>query len=161
MKLITIGAAVVLTIVTTQVWAEMPSVSDSEFVAKASVGNTFEVAESQLALKSATYPRLKHFAEKMIVDHEAAEKQLQAAAGKTGQAVMMLDKPHQAMVDNLKTLSGTDFDKIYMADQIAAHAEAANLLADYKQNASNGELKSWAEKTLPVVKEHQAMIDAM
>ena len=74
---------------------------------------------------------------------------------------MMLDKPHQAMVDNLQTLSGADFDKIYVADQVAAHAEAANLLADYKQNGSKGQLKTWAEKTLPVVKEHQAMINAM
>lgn len=143
-------------------WAQMPSVSDADFAMKASVGNTFEVEEAKLAKTMATDARLKQFADMMIADHSDAEKTLQAAAGKAGQkSEMMLDRPHQAMVDNLKSLSGTDFDKIYIADQVAGHVETQSLLSDYKQNGQNGDLKSWADKTLPTVKHHLDMINAM
>ena len=144
-------------------WSQaLPSASDAEFVAKASVGNTFEVEEAKLALDRATDQRLKDFAKKMIDDHGDAMKKLADAAGKAGQkAEMTLDAPHQAMLDNLKGLNGQDFDKVYLADQVAAHAETVNLLSDYNQNGQNGDLKTWAKTALPVVKGHQAAVNAM
>ena len=143
-------------------FAQAPSVSDQDFVAKTSVGNTFEMEEAKLALDKVTDARLKGFAQKMIADHGDAMRKIEAAAGKAGdKAGMMLDKPHQAMLDNLKTFSGTDFDKIYIADQVAAHAETVALLSDYKQNGKNGDLMSWTKDALPVVKGHKADIDAM
>ena len=142
--------------------AEMAPPSDAAFVMKASVGNTFEIEESQVALDKATDARLKDFAKKMIADHTDALKKLQDAAGKSGaKAEMMLDAPHQAMLDNLKTLAATDFDKIYIADQIASHSETMALLSDYKQNGKNGDLMSWTKNTLPAVMMHQAAINAM
>ena len=105
--------------------------------------------EAKLALDKATDARLKGFAQKMIADHGDAMKKLEDASGKVGEkASMMLDKPHQAMLDNLKTFSGTDFDKIYIADQVAAHAETVALLSDYKQNGKNGDLMSWTKDVL-------------
>lgn len=142
--------------------AQMPPATDAEFVTKASVGNTFEIQESQLALDKATDGRLKDFAKTMIADHTDAFKKLQDAAGKSGaKAEMMLDAPHQAMLDNLKTFSSTDFDKIYIADQIASHSETMALLSDYKQNGKNSDLMSWTKQALPVVMMHQADINAM
>ena len=142
--------------------ADTAPVTDAAFVTKASVGNTFEIQESQLALDRATDMRLKDFARKMIADHTDAFKKLQDAAGKSGaKAEMMLDAPHQAMLDNLKTFSATDFDKIYIADQVASHSETMALLSDYKQNGKNGDLKSWTDAALPVVKMHQMDINAM
>ena len=151
-----------LTMIASSAWAQSPSISDADFTTKASVGNTFEIEESKLAIERATDQRIKNFAQKMIADHNDAERKLEAAAGKSGtQAIMMLDKPHQAMLDNLKTFNGTDFDKIYVADQVAAHAETVALVADYKQNGHNADLKSWANDALLVVKMHQVAINAM
>ena len=162
MRLITLAATFVSVLVSTAAFAQAPSVSDKEFVMKASVGNTFEIEESKLALQHATDARLKRYAEKMISDHQDAEKKLQTAGGKAGDKTeMMLDTPHQAMLDNLKIFTGTDFDKIYIADQVASHDETVNLLSDYRQSGDNRGLKGWAEKTLPIVKEHKEMIDAM
>jgi putative membrane protein len=162
MKNALLAVALASVVVYTPAFAQAPSVSDQDFVAKASVGNTFEVEEAKLALDKATDPRLKGFANKMIADHGDAMKKLEAASGKVGdKAAMMLDMPHQSMLDNLKTFSGTDFDKVYIADQVAAHAETVALLSDYKQNGKNGSLMSWTKDALPVVKEHQADINAM
>ena len=158
----TAAALAAAMLVSTSAWAQAPSVGDAEFVAKASVGNTFEIEEAKLAVQRATDPRLKAYAQKMIDEHDAAMKKLTDAAGKAGsKSEMMLDKPHQAMLDNLKGFNGTDFDKIYMADQIASHAETVALLSDYQQNGQNSDLKGWAKQSLPVVKGHQATINAM
>ena len=156
-------AALALTLSTaSSAWAQAPSAPDAEFATKAAVGNVFEVEQAKLALERATDQRLKDFAQKMIRDHGDAEKKLTAAAEKAGiKPPMALDKPHQAKLDNLKTFTGTDFDKIYIADQIAAHAETVALLSDYKQNGQNSSLTSWAKDALPIVKNHQADINAM
>jgi putative membrane protein len=136
--------------------------SEESFVKMASIGNGFEIAEARLALQKATDPRLKAFAQHMIDDHGDAQKTLGTAAGKIGGATLGdLDPSHQATLDNLGTFTGTDFDKIYIADQIAAHAETVALLSDYYQNGTNADLKGWANKALPTVKAHRADIDAM
>ena len=145
-----------------RVAAQTPSADDTTFVTKATVGNTFEIEESKLALQRATDPKLKQFAQKMIDDHTDALNKLAQASGKSdGAAPATLDKPHQAMLTNLSTFNGADFDKIYQADQVASHAETVALLSDYIQNGQNSDLKSWASTTLPVVKDHRAAINAM
>lgn len=157
------GAALVALLMTSAAtMAQAPSSPDAEFAAKASVGNTFEVEEAKLAVERATDPKLKDFARRMLQDHGDAMKKLSAAAGKAGQkSEMMLDKPHQAMLDNLKSFNGARFDTIYKADQVMAHAETVALLSDYTRNGQNSDLKSWAKQALPVVKGHRAAIDSL
>lgn len=157
-----LGLAAIAAVVSTAALAQAPSAPDGEFVTKASVGNAFEVEEAKLAVERATDPKVKQFAQKMLDDHGDAMKKLMDAAGKAGQkSEMMLDPPHQAMLDNLKTFNGAEFDKIYKADQIMAHAETVALLSDYNQSGQNSDLKSWAKQALPVVKGHRAAIDSM
>ena len=123
--------AVALTLAASSAYAQAPAETDAEFVTKASIGNMFEVQEAKLALTKATDPNLKGFAKQMIADHGDAQKKLKMAADKAGDKLAMsLDKPHLDMLENLKTFSGSDFDKIYKADQIAAHDETVNLLSD-------------------------------
>ena len=163
MKKIFVASAVALSLLASSAFAQAPGpLSDAEFVLKASAGNTFEVEEAKLALERSTDQRLKDFAKKMVDDHGDAMKKLQDASGKAGaKADMTLDKPHQAMVDNLKGFNGKDFDKVYIADQIMAHAETVALLSDYVQNGKNDDLKSWAKQALPIVKGHRATMNAM
>ena len=133
-----------------------------DFAMKASVGNTFEVTESKLALKQASSPKVKAFARKMIADHGMAEKKLQTAAMGSGAKVeMMLDDPHQAMVTALQGKMGADFDKAYVTDQIQAHQDTAALLASYKESGDDKKLKMWATKTLPTVNMHLKMVQGM
>lgn len=156
------GSAVALSLLASAAWAQSPPLSDAAYVTKASVGDAFEVQESRLALERATDKRIKDFAKAMIDDHAAADTALRDAAGKAGAKVeTALDAPHQAMLDNLKTFNGTDFDKVYTADQVRSHAATVALLSDYKQNGKNADLKSWTDAALPKVKDHQAAINAM
>ena len=61
-------------LVSATAFEQAPSASDQEFVAKPSVGNTFEMDAAKLALDKATDARLKSFAQKMIADHGDAMK---------------------------------------------------------------------------------------
>jgi len=159
---ISAGAVALAFLAASSAWAQAPSVGDAEFVAKASIGNTFEIEEAKLAMERATEPRLKTFATNMVNDHGDAMKKLMDAAAKAGQkSEMKLDAPHQTMLDSLKAFNAADFDKIYTADQVASHAETVALLSDYIQNGQNADLKSWAKEALPVVKGHRASINAM
>ncbi len=161
MKLSIVVSASVLVLGSLPTWAQSP-VPAPEFAMKASVGNTFEVEESKLALKQASSPKVKVFARMMIGDHTKAEKMLQGAAKSAGAPVeMTLDAPHQAMVDALKGKSGADFDKAYLADQVQAHTETAALLGDYQQGGDNTTLKGWAKKTLPTVNLHLKKVEAL
>lgn len=162
MRIIHALAALALLSGTVRALAQAPAANDAEFIAKAMVGNTFEIEEAKLAVQRATDPQLKSFAQRMITDHTNALKKLEEAAGKTNAApTMALDAPHQAMLDNLMTFNGADFDKIYKADQVASHAETVALLSDYDQTGKNAALKSWAKQSLPVVKGHRNDINAM
>lgn len=161
-KLIHVSAVTASLVAAGAAFAQTPSLGDDEFVAKAAVGNTFEIEESKLALEKASDERVKRFAQRMIDEHQNALQQLQEAAGDSaGKAAMKLDAPHQAKLDNLKTFSGRDFDKVYIADQIASHNETVSLLSDYQQNGQNDDLSDWVEDALPIVKEHKMAIDAM
>ena len=126
------------------------------------MGNTFEVQESQLALKQASGAKVKAFARMMISDHTMAEKTLQTAAKSADFPVeMKLDDPHQAMVDALKAKTSVDFDKAYIADQVQAHTDTSALLTSYEKNGDNAKLKAWAHKTLPVANAHLKKVQAL
>lgn len=140
--------------------AQSPSPADPEFITKAAVGNTFEIEQAKLALEKAADPKVKEFAEMMIKDHTDAFNKLKEAA-KGASVEMKLDEPHQAMIDNIKTYSGAEFDKIYKADQIMAHVETEALLLDYEANGQTEALKDWAEEVLPHVQHHKAIVSAM
>ena len=127
----------------------------AEVAEKGSVGNTFEVEKSKLALKQVTSPKIKASAKMMISDHTTAEKKLMNAAKATGPVEMKLDSPHKAMLDVLQGQTGNAFDKAYVADQVQAHQETASVLGDYRKTGDNAKLKTWAKMTLSKVEMHQ------
>lgn len=161
MKFTLLAGVLALSTVALPAYAQSP-MAPADFAMKASVGNTFEVEESKLALKQATSPKLKAFAKKMISDHTLAEQKLGVAAKPSGAMVeMKLDDPHQAMVTALEGKTGADFDKGYVADQVAAHQDTDALLTGYKKSGTDAKLKGWATKTLPTVKMHAKMISTI
>ncbi|MDY3558086.1 DUF4142 domain-containing protein [Gemmata sp. JC673] len=131
-------------------------ITDAEFVTKAASGGLFEVESSKLAKESATSPEAKKFAERMIADHEKANKELMGAAKKAGLEVpTKMSAEHQKLLDQVKAAKGADFDKAYMAAQVTAHDEAVALFSGATKGVKDPGLKAFAVKTLPVIKEHQ------
>lgn len=138
--------------------------SDREFVMAAATSNMFEQTEGQLALIQAKDENVKTFARRMVDDHGAGMDELRIAA-----TVAQIDLPgavplaaaQQAKVDALRALHGEAFDRAYLDDQVRAHEQAATLLETYVRAGTNPALKSWADKTLAVVRKHQQHLQAL
>jgi putative membrane protein len=134
-------------------------VNDNEFVMKAASGGLFEVESSKLAKERATSGEVKKFAERMITDHTKANQELMQTAKKANIEVPKMMAPkHQMMYDKVKEAKGAEFDRIYMDAQNAAHEEAISLFMGATEGVKNPELKAFAEKTLPVLKEHHELV---
>ena len=143
--------------------ARSTPLGDAEFVRRAVIANRFEIEEAQLALAQGSDPRLKEFARTMVMDHGVALKDLETAARMAGVTVpdRKLDEAHQARINALSRKKGADFDQQYRADQRQAHDDAIALLTAYQQSGKSEQLRAWAIKALPVVRQHRAAIGAL
>ena len=141
---------IALSLLATPAWAG--DVNDEiDFVNRASVGNLFAIAESELALRRADASEVKFLAQQLIDDHEKAKAALDSAAVGSGATVAtMLDGDHQARVTTLQNKSGEDFDKSYIADQGENHSNALTLYADHMLLGDNPKLKALAIKMIPI-----------
>jgi putative membrane protein len=126
--------------------------AEVDFLTRASGANLVSIAESQLALAQARDAQVKAFARRLFDDHRKAEAQLQAAAIGSGAKVpTALDQADQARVTALRRKSGADFDKAYVADQLAVHSNALTLYGDYMLLGDNAKLNALAVEMIPIV----------
>jgi putative membrane protein len=135
-----------------------------DFVNKVAISDMFEIQSSQLALTKQADADTKPFAEKMVQDHQKTSSELKALVdgGKVKATLpTALDSEHQKMLDGLKSKSGKDFDSSYDQIQLKAHQDAVALFDAYAKGGDNAELKGWAGKTLPHLKEHLSMAEKL
>ena len=137
-------------------------VSPSTYVMKAGASDLYEITSSQLEMNS-TNPKLREFAQKMVHDHTQSTADVKAAAMKAGLHPQppMLNPMQRTMVANLKKVSGTARDHMYIAQQKTAHQQALALQEDYSAHGTAAPLKMAAGNIVPVVKSHIQMLAAM
>lgn len=148
----------------------------TQFRAKATASDAFEVLSSKIAKTHATDPDIKMFAEMMIADHTKSTDELVALggiskasletkmnAGPDGKwaANDLLDADHANELNSLNSKSNDDFNKTYINDQVKGHKDAVALLEDYAKNGDNPKLKEFAAKILPTVKMHLAKAEGL
>jgi putative membrane protein len=115
-----------------------------------------EIQLAQLASERATNPQVKQFAQMMVKDHQAAADDLKQAASAANVQInpaMELDNDHKDLQEDLSKLSGRDFDRKYIDAMVDEHQEAVNEL-EKKGDADNMQVRQWATKTLPKVRQH-------
>jgi putative membrane protein len=125
------------------------------FVSNASQSDIYEIEAAKTAQARTKNPDIKAFAKMMVTDHTATSKALAPLAQAAGQTPAdKLDQRRQGFIDNLKTASDADFDKVYVDQQVAAHKEALDLMTGYAKDGSDAGLKDAAAKTAPKVQAH-------
>lgn len=72
-----------------------------------------------------------------------------------------LDQQHTAQLQQLQQASGAEFDRLFVRQQVAAHQQAVDLFSNYSQSGDNPLLKQWAAKTLPDLREHLKLAQAL
>lgn len=136
--------------------------SDQTFVQKASSGGLAEVRAGQLATERAASAEVKQFGQQMVTDHTTANQELiTLAQAKQLPVATELDPKHQAMAEQLATLHGAEFDRAYLAGQVADHEQTVALFTTQAKEGHDAELKAFAGKTLPTLQEHLRLVRAL
>jgi putative membrane protein len=128
---------------------------DKEFVVSAGMGGLAEVQMGNLALQKASNVDVKAFAQRMVSDHSKANAELAQLATTKGLALATeLADAHESAFEHLNGLSGAEFDKAYMQHMVADHEKDVAAFDKASTSATDTDLKAWAGKTLPTLKEH-------
>ena len=138
------------------------SPSTADFVKEVAISDMFEIQSSQLAVERGD-AATKDFANQMITDHTKASSELKSAVASDPNTPLpdAMDSAHQKKLDTLQGLNGADFDKQYRSMQVNAHEDAVSLFQRYAKGGDNPALKAWAEKTLPDLRHHLDMAQAL
>jgi len=119
----------------------------------------YEVQSSQIARQKGLSAAHEPFAERMIADHGRANDELEEIARRKGVEVPAALMPrHQEQIDELRELSGSALETRYHEQQMTAHDESIRLFEDASKNLSDADLKAFATKTLPTLRQHKQMM---
>ena len=136
-----------------------PTGMDRIFATKAAQGGLFEVASSKMALNKSHNTQVLNVARRMVKEHSAANKELKTVAqDKHITLPAMTDPKHRMIESRLARLSGTAFDKSYMASQETAHAATVKLFENEIATGQDKDFTAFASKNLPTIEDHTRMI---
>ena len=131
---------------------------DKEFVTMAGMGGLAEMQLGNLALQKASSAEVKAFAQRMLTDHAKSNAEIAEFATAKGLALAteLSGDPKDAL-EHLTSLSGTEFDKAYMQHMVEDHEKVVAAFDKASTSATDADLKAWAGRTLPTLKEHLEM----
>jgi putative membrane protein len=130
-------------------------VNDSLFAMAASEGNMSELTLSQLGVEKATNAELKRFSQKMIQEHNRLNQELASLAGQRGIGLpRTLGVCAQFCAQALAGLSGEQFDRCYAKAQLHAHMGAVAAFEAESERGLDPQMRAFAARALPQIKEH-------
>jgi putative membrane protein len=128
---------------------------DKNFLMEAAMGGMMEVELGRLAVTQGTSEAVKQFGQRMIDDHSKANSELTELAQTKGLALPTeLSAKHRADVTKMSKLSGAAFDRAYSKDMLSDHMKDVAAFERAGTSASDTDVKEFAAKTLPTLKEH-------
>jgi len=136
--------------------------ADQNFILAAAQGGMTEVKLGEMAAEKGTRADVKEFGQLMVKDHSAINGDLKALAAQKGVSLPdNLDEKHQRMIDKMAALSGSAFDEAYIADMVKGHKMDAKEFKAESAATTDADIKSFVDKSLPVVQRHLAQIKAI
>lgn len=135
---------------------------DLAFMTDAAAGNMAEVELGKLAETHGLSKEVKAFGARMVADHSKAGEELKglAAQKKVTAPPEMTPKQKETMT-KLSKLNGAEFDRAYVMDMVEDHEKDVTAFEATAKTATDQDVKNFAAKTLPVLKEHLQMIREM
>jgi putative membrane protein len=133
--------------------------ADREFVEEQLAMSTVEIELGQLAQERGTHADVKEFGAMLARDHQMAADSLRPIAARVNTGGEYAGRPvdhdkHREVIDDLSELSGRDFDRKFIEEMIDEHEGDIRELERKAENAADPDLKAWATKTLPKMREH-------
>jgi putative membrane protein len=131
--------------------------SDIDFIMKATSSGMTEVALAKIAETKATESDVKRFAQRLVTEHTKANEELarivKEMKGK------LPEKPSPEHEKLLQHFQGEvkNFDREYIKHMVDSHTKSVELFTKASKECKNDQLRAFAEKTLPTIKEHLEM----
>jgi putative membrane protein len=127
----------------------------AKFLHQAALGGLFEVQAGRLAATQGFDLAVRRFGERMVTDHGQANKDLAALALKKGITIPQeLDSKHAMLLQQLRGLKGSEFDRAYIKQMVADHEKAVKEFGECAQHAHDADVKAFAAKVLPTLRQH-------
>jgi putative membrane protein len=154
-----IGAAMLLS---SGAFAQSAKLTDPQIAHIAYTAGVIDITAAKQALEKSENKDVKAFANDMVRDHEAVNKQALDLVKKLkvtpedNDTSRTLSKNAAAELKKLSTLKGAAFDKAYIDNEVAYHKAVDNALeTQLIPSASNAELKSLLQTGLKIFQGHE------
>lgn len=141
-----------------------PALNDAQIAAIVVAANSADVKVGEQAKTMATNQQVKDFAQRMITDHTAVNKQATDLATKLSltpeenPTSQSLAQGGDQTVSQLQGLSGAAYDKAYIDHEVQYHQQVLDALdQQLLPNTQNAELKALLEQSRPAFVAHLDM----
>src|SRR4051794_40343431 len=135
--------------------------NDAQIAMIAVVADTVDIDAGKMAAEKSTNKAVKEFAETMVRDHTAVNAKATALAKKLNvtpeesATSKSLKSGGEAQMAKMKGLSGAEFDKAYVDNEVSYHETVIGALdKTLIPNTKNAELKSLLESARPIFVHH-------
>ncbi len=152
--------ALALAFVAPAAWAQ-EGPTDPQIAAIVVTANQVDIDAGKLAKTKSSSKDVKQFAQQMITDHTGVNKQATALVTKLGvkpeanDTSKSLKQGGDENLANLKKLKGAEFDRAYVAHEVAYHQQVIDALdKTLVPSAKNEELKALLVKVRPAFVAH-------
>ena len=133
------------------------TIEPAKFVDEASSAGVAEIENGKLALQKSTTASVKAFAQEVINDHTAANKELTGIAQRRSLKVSTeAEITNKAKTFLLKQRDNESFDEAYAKNQVKAHKDAIDLF-NKAALSPDAELAAFALAILPKLEHHLTM----
>src|SRR6188474_745962 len=126
------------------------SAADKEFITHAAADGHKEIALAQLAEQKGVSPSVKALAQRIRQDHMQADRELKSLA-QSKSVALSTPSDHKAEIAKLE--KDANFDQTYASLMVADHKKAIALF-ERASNSKDADVKGFADKTLPALREH-------
>ncbi len=142
---------------------ELGSRQAREFAQAAAASDQFEVLEAETVLAQSTNPDVRALATRMLQDHRQLSQALRDAATRSGMKppVMAMSADQAQWLGSLQGVSGSDFDRLYLRQQVLAHRSALVVQQMYAKSGDDSALRQSATAAIPVITSHGDMASQM
>ncbi|MBA3444237.1 MAG: DUF4142 domain-containing protein [Gemmatimonadales bacterium] len=129
--------------------------ADSAFISEVDAGNVTELRLARMAESKAAAPTVKSFAQKMAADHSRMRSEWAAISSKYGLRFTPSVNPrHQEQLTRLERISGTAFDRVYMAAMVQNHQENVNSFRTRGRAVQSYDALQVVNRSLPSLEQH-------
>lgn len=123
-------------------------------------GMAFALATSQLAAQRAEGSLARTFAQ-LETEEQMAFTEARRMAGLPLPSPSMMDAQKQQMVQQLQSMSGAQFDRMYIQGQLMGHQELLQLHQTLAQSGATQGDRMLATVAVPAIKSHLAMLQGI